>query len=78
LPTINIPPKVRFYLYLAGILLLQLSSYLAAKTWIGKAEVDAAGDLSSLVLALAAAKTDLSGRPEAPPVDRTPVHRADL
>ena len=72
-PAVNIPPKGRFYLYLVGVLLLQGAGYLATKQWIGKAELDLAGDVSSLALLLAAAKTDMSGRPEAPPPDTRPV-----
>lgn len=58
-PTINIPPRVRFALYLAAALVGLLSIYFADKgfTWWGPAEDKLAAGLISLVNLLAAAKT---------------------
>lgn len=65
MPTINIPPLVRFFLYLLGALLLLIVSYGVDKSWAGDAEVRLATGLSSLLFILAAAKTTTSDTPTA-------------
>lgn len=76
-PAINIAPRVRFWLYIVGLLLLQAVGYLTDKGWAGDAEVRLATGLGSILFGLAAAKTDLSGRPETPPPDSRPVQRVE-
>ena len=57
MPTISIPPKVRFALYLIGALAAPLVAYLFATGQIGKEEVTLAGAYLALVNLLAASKT---------------------
>lgn len=56
-PTINIPPLVRFLLYLLASLALLTVSYAVDKNWAGDAEVQYVTGLSGLLFILAAAKT---------------------
>lgn len=58
-PTINIPPRVRFVLYIAASLAGLLSIYFADKgfTWWGPAEDKLVTGVIALVNLLAAAKT---------------------
>lgn len=60
MPTINIPPKVRFILYLIGAIALLSVSYAVDKQWAGDAEVRYVTGLAALLQLLAAAKTSLS------------------
>lgn len=60
MPTVNIPPRVRFVLYLVGAVALLTVTYALAKGWVGKAEVAYVTGLAALLHTLAAAKTDLS------------------
>ena len=59
MPTINIPPVVRFALYLVGALSLLTVSYAVDKSWAGDAEVRFVTGLAALLQLLAAAKTNL-------------------
>lgn len=61
MPTINIPPRVRFALYLIGAVSLLTVSYAVDKTWAGDAEVRFVTGLAALLNLLAAAKVDLGG-----------------
>lgn len=60
MPTINIPPVVRFVLYLIGSIALLTVSYAVDKEWAGDAEVRYVTGLAGLLFVLAAAKTTLS------------------
>lgn len=60
MPTMNIPPRIRFALYIAGALALPFITYAVDKGWAGKPEVQLVTTLAALLGALAAAKTDLS------------------
>jgi hypothetical protein len=60
MPTINIPPKVRFVLYLIGALALLTVTYAVDKDWAGDAEVRYVTGIAALLQLLAAAKTSLS------------------
>lgn len=60
MPTINIPPAVRFVLYLIGSIALLTVSYAVDKDWAGDAEVRYVTGLAGLLFVLAAAKTTLS------------------
>lgn len=60
MPTINIPPRVRFTLYLLGALASLIVIYAVDKTWAGDAEVRLVQGLVALLNVLAAAKVDLS------------------
>lgn len=77
MPTINIPPRVRFVLYIAGALALLTVSYASEKSWAGDPEVRYVTGIVSLLQLLAAAKTDLSGKPEGPPPDTRPLRRSE-
>ena len=60
MPTINIPPRIRFALYLIGAIALLLVAYAVDKSWAGDAEVRLVTGLVALLQLLAAAKTNLS------------------
>lgn len=60
MPTINIPPLVRFVLYLVAAVALMVVSYAVDKKWAGDAEVRLVTGLAGLLYILAAAKTNLS------------------
>lgn len=60
LPTINISPKVRFILYLIGVVGAVLVQYAIDKSWFGDSEMRLWSGISAVLLALAAAKTNLS------------------
>jgi hypothetical protein len=60
LPTINISPKVRFILYLFGVLGAVLVQYAIDKAWFGEAEMRLWSGVAAVLFALAAAKTNLS------------------
>lgn len=60
---VNVPPRVRFWLYIAGALASTAVSYLVDKAWAGDAEVRLVANLVALINVLAAAKTDLSDPP---------------
>lgn len=60
MPTINIPPILRFVLYLIGSISLLTVSYAVDKQWAGDAEVRYVTGLAGLLFILAAAKTTLS------------------
>lgn len=59
MPTINIPNRVRFALYLIGAVSLLTVSYAVDKAWAGDAEVRYVTGLAALLQLLAAAKTDI-------------------
>lgn len=58
MPTVNIPAKLRFALYLIGALAIPATAYLFEKRIIGKEEVTLIGAYVALVNLLAASKTD--------------------
>lgn len=60
MPTINIPPVIRFVLYLLGSISLLTVSYAVDKSWAGDAEVRYVTGLAGLLFILAAAKTGVS------------------
>jgi hypothetical protein len=60
MPTVNIPPLVRFILYLAGAAALLFVAYAVDKSWAGDAEVRLVTGVVALLQLLAAAKTNLS------------------
>jgi len=60
MPTINIPNRVRFALYILGALALLTVAYAVDKSWAGDAEVRYVTGLAALLHLLAAAKTDIS------------------
>lgn len=57
---INIPARVRFWLYVTGAAAAPLVAYLFAIGIFGAAEVTLAGAYIALLNAMAATKTDLS------------------
>lgn len=59
MPTINIPNRVRFALYLIGAVSLLTVTYAVDKAWAGDAEVRYVTGLAALLQLLAAAKTDI-------------------
>lgn len=61
MPTINIPPVIRFVLYLIGAIALLTVTYAVDKDWAGDAEIRFVTGLAALLQLLAAAKTNLSG-----------------
>lgn len=61
MPTINVPSRVRFALYIIGALALLTVTYAVDKTWAGDAEVRFVTGIAALLQLLAAAKTDISG-----------------
>lgn len=63
MPTINIPPKVRFALYLLSALGSVVVAYLAGRGIIGEAETAAWAGVVAIVNGLAAANTNISGDP---------------
>lgn len=63
MPTINIPPKMRFALYIIGALALLTVTYAVDKDWAGDAEVRYVTGIAALLQLLAAAKTSLSDEP---------------
>lgn len=60
MPTVNIPPLVRFILYLVGAFALLFVAYAVDKSWAGDAEVRLVTGVVALLQLLAAAKTNLS------------------
>jgi hypothetical protein len=58
-PEVNIPPRVRFYLYIVGATAPLAVLYLLERGWAGEPEQTLVLGLASLLNALAAAKTDL-------------------
>lgn len=64
MPTINIPPVVRFVLYLIGAVSLLTVSYAVDKSWAGDAEVRYVTGLAALLQLLAAAKTNIRDEPK--------------
>lgn len=64
MPTINIPPVLRFILYLIGAVALLTVSYAVDKSWAGDAEVRYVTGLAALLQLLAAAKTNLRDEPK--------------
>lgn len=64
MPTINIPPMVRFVLYLIGAIALLTVSYAVDKSWAGDAEVRYVTGLAALLQLLAAAKTNVRDEPK--------------
>ncbi len=60
MPTINIPPVLRFVLYVIGSIALLTVSYAVDKEWAGDAEVRYVTGLAGLLFILAAAKTGVS------------------
>lgn len=63
MPTVNIPARVRFALYLLGALALIGVGYAVDKAWAGDAEVRLVTALAALLNLLAASKTtDAQGR----------------
>lgn len=68
MPTVNIPARLRFALYLVGVLGSVLVQYLLDVDWFGEAEQRAWSGVSAVLFALAAARVDLT-TPEPPSVD---------
>lgn len=64
MPTINIPPAVRFALYIIGAIGLLTVSYAVDKKWAGDAEVRYVTGLCALLQLLAATKTNLRDEPK--------------
>lgn len=64
MPTINIPPVVRFVLYLIAAVALLGVTYAVDKSWAGDAEVRFVTGLAALLQLLAAAKTNLRDEPK--------------
>jgi hypothetical protein len=60
MPQINVPPRIRFALYIAGAVASLGVSYAVNKTWAGDAEVQLVSGVVALINVLAAAKTNLS------------------
>lgn len=60
MPTINIPPKVRFALYLIGVVGAVLVQYAIDKQWFGEAELRLWSGIAAVLFALALAKTSLA------------------
>lgn len=60
MPTINIPPRIRFALYILAAVALIVVAYAVDKTWAGDAEVQLVTGLAALLNLLAAAKVNLS------------------
>lgn len=60
MPEINIPAKVRFVLYLLAALGGLFVQYAIDKTWFGDAEFRLWSGVASLLMLLAAAKTNLA------------------
>jgi hypothetical protein len=60
MPTINIPPKIRFTLYLIGVLGQVGVQYAIDKAWFGDAELRLWSGIAAVLFALALAKTSLS------------------
>jgi hypothetical protein len=61
MPTINIPAKVRFALYVLAALASLGVAYAVNKSWAGEAEVQLVQGLVALVAILSAANTNTSG-----------------
>lgn len=59
MPTINIPPAVRFGLYILAAVGSVIAAYLFAKGYVGDAELALWAGLVGIINGLAAAKTDL-------------------
>lgn len=59
MPTVNIPPAVRFALYLLSALGSVIAAYLFAKGLVGDAELALWAGVVAIINGLAAAKTDL-------------------
>lgn len=59
MPTINIPPYLRFWLYIVGALALLVVAYAVDKAWAGDAEVRLVTGVVALLQLLAASKVDL-------------------
>lgn len=60
MPTINIPPKIRFALYLITVLAGVVVQYAIDKAWFGEAEFRLYTGVATVLLAIAAMKTSLS------------------
>lgn len=60
MPTINIPPRLRFTLYLIGVIGAVLVQYASDKSWFGDAEMRLWSGVAAVLFALAAAKTSTS------------------
>lgn len=60
MPRVNIPPKVRFGLYIFGAVASLLVVYAVDKSWAGDAEVRLVSGLVALLNLLAASKTDFT------------------
>lgn len=60
MPTINIPPLIRFWLYLLGAIGSIAVVYVMDKGWAGSAEYKAWTQLAGLLAVLAAAKVNRS------------------
>ena len=61
MPTVNIPPKARFALYLISALGSVVVAYLAGQGIIGESETAAWAGVVAIVNGLAAANTNISG-----------------
>ena len=59
MPVVNIPGKLRFFLYPLAAIALIVVSYAVDKPWVGDGEVRLVTGLAGLLNLLAAAKTDL-------------------
>jgi hypothetical protein len=58
MPSVNIPPKVRFALYLFGAIASLLVVYAVNKSWLGDPEVQLTSGLVALLNLMAASKTN--------------------
>lgn len=70
MPTINIPPKVRFVLYLIAAIGSAVVVYAMDKNWAGEAEFKLWTALAGLLSLLAASKTSTS--------DTVPMSEAEI
>ena len=61
MPTPNIPPSVRFFLYVLASLGSLVAAYLFAKGYVGDAELALWAGIVAIINGLAAAKTNLNG-----------------
>jgi hypothetical protein len=63
MPTVNIPSKVRFALYLVSAIGSAVAAYLFAKGYVGDAELGLWAAVVAIVNTLSAANTNISGEP---------------
>ena len=61
MPTLNIPPTVRFVLYLVNAVGSVVVAYLFAKGYVGEPETAAWAGLVAIISGIAAANTSITG-----------------